>query len=353
MSPEQRFARWVRAAIVLFVVMFVYFVFADTYMPATPQARALRDVVRVAPQVSGEVVAVPVRNNTRVRRGEVLFRIDPEPFALAVDKAKLALDQVRRDNAGLDAALAEAKASLARQQALTQELNRERRRVQALVERGSVSRRRFDAASADARAGDAAVNAAKAKVHALQVQRGASGEDNLQRRKARNALATAKLDLRRTAVRASQDGYISNLQLDAGDSVSAGVPVMANVGDRLDIVADFREKSLLHVAEGDRAWVAFDARPGEAYPARVASIDAGVRDGQLPPDGNLAHIPTTDRWVRDAQRLRIHLALDHPPPELPPTGARATVQLAPVKTPVARGLARMQVAILSLLHHVY
>ena len=353
MTPEQRFARWVRAAIVLFVVMFVYFVFADTYMPATPQARALRQVVRVAPQVSGQVVEVQVNNNARVRRGEVLFRIDPEPFALVVDKAQLALDQARRDNAGLDASLAEARASLARQQALTRELAQERRRMQSLLERGSVSRQRFESVSADAKAGEAAVKAAEAKVRVLKVQRGEGGEDNLLLRQARNALAEAELDVRRTTVHAEQSGYVSNLQLNVGDSVSAGSPVLATVGDRLDIVADFREKSLRHMGPGDKAWIAFDARPGEEYAARITSIDAGVRDGQLLPDGNLAHIPQTDRWVRDAQRIRVHLRLDSPLQALPPTGARATVQLAPEDNPVARVLARLQVALLSMLHHVY
>ncbi|WNK20488.1 HlyD family secretion protein [Halomonas piscis] len=353
MTPEQRFARWVRAAIALFIVMFVYFVLADSWMPATPQARALRDVVRVAPRVSGQVVEVNVSNNARVHRGAVLFRVDPAPYRLAVEKARLALAQTRRDNARLEADLAEARASLTRQLTLADELEQERARAAKLVKRGSMSRQRFDTASADARAGRAAAQAAEARVNALKVQRGQSGEDNLQRRKARNALAAARLDLRRTAVRAEQDGHVSNLQLDVGDSVSAGKPVMASVGDRLDIVADFREKSLRHVAAGDRAWVAFDARPGKAYAARITSLDAGVRDGQIPPDGNLAHIPTTDRWVRDAQRLRTHLRLETPPETLPPTGARATVQLAPSEHPVAHALARAQVWLLSFSHHVY
>ncbi|MDN6180822.1 MAG: HlyD family secretion protein [Halomonas subglaciescola] len=353
MTPEQRFARWVRAAILLFVVMFAYFVLADAYMPATPQARALRQVVRVAPQVSGQIVAIEVVNNVRVSRGEALFRIDPEPFELDVEKAQLALDQARRDNAKLDASLAEARASEAKQRALTQELSQERRRVQSLVERGSVSRQRFESVSAEAEAGEAAVKAAEAKVHALKVQRGQDGEDNLLLRQARNALSAAKLDLRRTAVQAEQSGYISNLQLNVGDSVSAGAPVMANVGDRLDIVADFREKSLRHLGPGDKAWVAFDARPGDEVSARITSIDTGVRDGQLLPDGNLVHIPETDRWVRDAQRIRVHLRLDEPPEALPPTGARATVQLAPADNPLAGAMARVQVALLSMLHHVY
>ncbi len=81
MSPDQRFARWVRAAIVAFCVLFIYFVLADTYMPMTPQARVLRPVVQVAPEVDGRVKAVAVKNNQHVEQGDVLFGIDREPMS--------------------------------------------------------------------------------------------------------------------------------------------------------------------------------------------------------------------------------------------------------------------------------
>ncbi|KXS38344.1 MAG: secretion protein HlyD [Halomonadaceae bacterium T82-2] len=353
MTPEQRFARWVRAAIVLFVVLFVYFVFADTYMPVTPQARVLREVTRVAPQVSGPVEAVAVTNNAAVKQGQLLFRIDPEPFRIAVDKARLAVDQARRENAQLDAALAEARANLAERRATADELAGEQQRVESLIARGSISRQRYDSVMADARAARSAVAAAEARVHSLEVQRGRQGDDNLRVRQARNALAAATLDLRRTRVTAAHDGRVSNLQLDPGDTVHAGSPVLVNIGRKLDIIADFREKSLRHVKPGDSAWIALDARPGAVYRARVVSIDAGVRDGQLAADGNLASIPATDRWVRDAQRIRVHLRLDAPLESLPPTGARATVQLAPLDSGLSRALARAQITLLSLLHHVY
>lgn len=353
MTPEQRFARWVRVAIVMFVVLFAYFVVADAYMPMTPQARLLRQVAQVAPEVSGQVVDVTVTNNTRVDAGDVLFRIDPEPFRLAVEKAELAFEQAQRDNAELDATLAAARANLASAKADAEELARERHRVETLIQRNSISRQRYDEVIAEARAAAAAVDAAKAQVSSLIVQRGESGDDNLRLRQARNALNAAKLDLERTTVRAEQAGWVSNLQLAKGDYVTAGSPVLAQVGETMDIVADFREKSLRHVEVNESAWVAFDAWPGDVFHARVASLDAGVRDGQVIANGNLTDIPTTDRWIRDAQRLRVHLTLEDKPASLPPTGARATVQLAPVDHGLAAFFARAQIALMSWLHHVY
>ncbi|GHA97305.1 HlyD family secretion protein [Modicisalibacter luteus] len=353
MTPEQRFARWVRVAIVMFVVLFAYFVVADAYMPVTPQARVLREVTRVAPEVGGQVIDVSVSNNQHVETGDVLFRIDPAPFRIAVEKAELAMEQARRDNAELDASLAEARAGLASARSDAEELRRERQRVERLIQGGSISRQRYDEVVAEARAADAAVEAAEAQVHSLEVQRGESGEDNLRLRQARNALDDARLDLERTTVRAEQAGWVSNLQLAKGDYVTAGSPVLAQVGDAMDIVADFREKSLRHVESEEPAWVALDALPGKIFAAHVISEDAGVLEGQVIADGNLADIPTTDRWVRDAQRLRIHLAFDEEPGFLLPTGARATVQLAPTDHRLAAWFARAQIGLMSWLHHVY
>lgn len=353
MTPEQRFARWVRRMIVLFVLLFAYFVLADTFLPLTPQARVLRPVTPIAPEVGGRVTEVAVANNARVEAGEVLYRLDPEPFRLAVEKAELALAQARRENAELDAALAAARAEAAAAHSSAEELAGERRRVSALIERGSVSRQRHDDVVARARAAQATLEAARARVEALEVQRGRPGDDNLRLRQARNALAAAHLDLEHTTVRAPRAGRVGNLQLTPGDYLTAGSPALALVDTTLEVVADFREKSLRRARPGDTAWVALDARPGRVFEARLASFDAGVREGQLAADGRLAAIPQTDRWVRDAQRQRLHLTLEERPAGFLPTGARATVQLAPAEAALPRLLARLQIGVMSWLHHVY
>ncbi|MFM9268874.1 HlyD family secretion protein [Halomonas elongata] len=353
MSPDQRFARWVRAAVVAFCVLFVYFVLADTYMPMTPEARVLRPVVQVAPEVGGRIQAVAVENNQRVEQGDVLFGIDRDPYELALRKARLAREAASRDNALIEADLAEARANLESARSTAEELTSERKRAESLLARHGISRQEFDQIAADEREARASVKAAQARIRYLTVQLGDRGAGNLQLRQADNAIEQAELDLSRTLVRAERGGVVSNLQLREGDYATRGQPVLALVGEQLDLVADLREKSLRHVREGESARVVFDALPGKVFKARVASRDAGVKAGQLAADGSLADMPTTDRWVRDAQRVRLHLEVDDPPEPLPVSGARATVQLLPETNPLADLLGGLQIRLMSWLHYVY
>lgn len=353
MSPDQSFARWVRVALAAFCVLFVYFVVADTYMPMTPQARVLRPVVRVAPEVSARVETVAVSNNQRVERGDVLFSLDRAPFELALYQARLDREAVERDNTLLEADLAEARADLDAARASAEELAGERRRAETMLSRHSISQQQVDSIVAEERQARSSVAAAQARIRQLEVQLGDRGDNNLQLRQADNAIDQAELDLTHTLVRADRDGVVTNLQLREGDYVTRGQPALAVVGDGLDLVADLREKSLRHVREGEAARVVFDALPGRVFEARVASRDAGVQDGQLAADGTLADIPTTDRWVRDAQRVRLHLELEHPPEPLPVSGARATVQLLPEANPLSALFGGLQIRLMSWLHYVY
>ncbi|PZP23871.1 HlyD family secretion protein [Pseudomonas kuykendallii] len=352
MTPDQRFARAVRCAIALFVALFVYFLIADLWMPLTPQAQLTCPVVRLAPRVGGQVLEVAARNNAHVQPGDLIFRLDPQPFALAVRQAELALEEARRTNLELDAAIASAEAGLLAVRSTADELDSEVRRVKVLVERANVSRQQHDQTLSRAQAARAQVAAAQAQLPELVSRRGATGEDNLRLRQARNALEQAQLQLSYSAVRADRAGTLSNLQLTPGAYVAAGQPVAALVDDRIDITADFREKSLRYVQPGDEAVVVFDARPGERFDARVIAIDAGVREGQLEANGDLAAPVMSDRWVRDAQRQRLHVQLDAAPDVPLPSGAKATVQLFPGNR-LSRLLGSAQIGFISLLHYIY
>ncbi len=100
------------------------------------------------------------------------------------------------------------------------------------------------------------------------------------------------------------------------------------------------------------AAVVFDALPGQVFPAHVTSSDAGILAGQEAVNGQLSQPEQSTRWVRDAQRMRIHVALDQPLDKPLPTGARATVQLynsedlSPAPSPACRST-------VSWLHYVY
>lgn len=354
MTPDQHFARLVRVALVVFALCFVYFLAADLWMPLTPQARVMHPVVRVAPEVAGRVAEVSVTNNQHVDVGESMFTLDRRPYMLAVEEAELTLDEAKRENAKLDASIAAAQARLASHRAGADELAQEMARAERLIAQHSISRQAYDQTRANYQTARAKVQAAQAKIESLQAERGGEGEDNLRLRQARNALAKAHLDLEYASVRAEVSGTVSNLQLSPGGYADTGNPVLALVSDEADIIADFREKTLRSVKVGDAASVVLDAFPGRVFDARVVGRDAGVKDGQLNPDGNLADPRSSDRWVRDAQRQRLHLDLEKAPEVLTalPTGARATVQLHPVGG-LAAGLGALQARLVSLIHFIY
>lgn len=353
MSPDQRFTRWVKVALAAFALLFVYFLLADSFMPMTPEARVMRPVTRVAPELSAPVSEVVVSDHQQVAKGDVLFRLKPEPFLIALDQARLNREQAQRENTRLEAELGAARAVLASAQATAEERAGERRRGEALVGRQSISRQQYEQQVAAEHTAQAEVASARAKIESLEVQLGADGNTNLRLRQADNALEKAELDVARTEVRAAEAGQVTNLQLQAGDYVQAGQPVIALVTNNVDIIADFREKSLRHVSPGDAAKVVFDAWPGHIFEGQVSAFDAGVRAGQLTADGQLADIATSDRWVRDAQRLRIHIALHESLSAPPPSGARATVQLLPGEHLLAHPFAWLQAHLISLLHYVY
>ena len=147
----------------------------------------------------------------------MLFRLDPEPFLLAVNAAELALEQAAQDNAELDASLAAARADKLAAEASAQELARETERLGKLMASQHVSRQLFEQTQSQ-RAAARAVAAATARIHQLAAERGAAGDGNLRLRQARNALDQARLQLQYSEVRAERAGTLSNLQLSPAPS---------------------------------------------------------------------------------------------------------------------------------------
>jgi multidrug resistance efflux pump len=351
LTPEQRFRRSVFVATAAGLSLLLYAVVADQFMPITPEARVIYDTTRIAPEVSGTVVRVNVSNDQSVKAGQVLFEIDPTRYQLAVEAADVALAQARQTILQRDADIAEARAAVSSAKATADEAVRQANRKLELSNRNAVPHSVAEAAAAERDAALASVQVAEARLRASVVQRGDAGSDNLYLREARNRLALARRDLEQTRVVAAEDGIIANLRLRPGDYVAPGAPVLAVVGQNPTVVADFREKALTRVDIGDPALVSFDALPGRVFTGRVASIDAGIAQGQLYADGTLAQTIETDRWLRRAQRVRVNLQLDDPPRLV--SGARATVQLAPAGSVFARAIAEAQIRLISLVRYVY
>lgn len=353
MTPDQKFARWIKISCFAFVIIFAYFVVADMFLPLTPQALVTRVVTKVAPRVSGQIMSIEVKNNQVVHTGDVLFQIDPEPYKLAVEQAKIALDKVKQNNAQLDADIAASRASVKASRIVTEQKEREANRLKKLLQRSGTSQQQYDDSQSSAIAAKANWDAAKARLQGLVVSRGSiDDETNVNVRAARNQLNQAELNLEYTTVVAEHDGIVTNLQLEAGTFASAGSPLVALVDDSMDIIADFREKSLRHFTDESHVYVAFDRYPGKVFSGTISSVDAGVSAGQFDADGRLAAPTSSNRWVRDAQRMRLHVQLKDETDSKLPAGAQATVQLVP-ENGIGALFAMLQIYFISILHYIY
>ncbi|MCG3720940.1 HlyD family secretion protein [Vibrio cincinnatiensis] len=352
MTPDQKFARWIKYSCTAFIGLFAYFLIADLAMPLTPQAMVTRVVTKVAPQVSGQISQLYVTNNQVVHKGDLLFELDAAPYQLAVEQAQLNLQQAIQNNAQLDAAILAAQADLQASQIIAKQKKREFTRLHTLFLRNGTSQQLRDDAQSNAIAAKANLAAAQAHLKELQVSRGEADDTNVSIRTAQNQLNKAQLNLSYTRVVAEHDGVITNLQIETGTYANAGNPLVALVGNRMDVIADFREKNLRNRTPNHPALIAFDSQPGQVFTANIRSIDAGVSAGQFDANGQLANPTESNRWVRDAQRLRLHLSLDQNTLPTLPAGAKATVQLLPDNAFFA-WLARVQIHLLSVLHYIY
>ncbi len=296
------------AAVIL--LSLAWYLASDRYAPFTDQARVQAYVVGIAPQVSGTVVEVGVRNNQQVEAGQVLFRIDRTQYEIALAKARSdyenALRQVDAGDAGVTAARANLRSALAN----LDKAEKDTARLERLYREdpGTISMRRLEVSRATLDQSRAAVAAAEAGVaQAIEVMGGVVDEDrNTLLKVARAGVEKAELDLERTAVRAATRGVITDLRTELGMFAGAGAPLMTLVSFHdVWIQADFTENNLGHMAPGTPVEILFDALPGRVFDGEVSNIGLGISAAQPPPPGTLPSISNSRDWLRQAQRFPV------------------------------------------------
>lgn len=247
--------------------------------PWTPDGRVRADIVQVAPDVSGIVTDLAVANDQQVKRGQLLFQIDKERYALA---------------------LREAEAALAAQRAKLTELRREAARDKGLGELVAKEIREQSQTKVD-------------EAEAALAQ-------------ATSARDLAALNLRRTRIVAPTDGTLSDLTLRVGNYVPAGKPVMALIdANSYRVEGYFEETKLRRIAVGQPARVRLmgDERTLKGH---VQSLAAGIEDRDRGSGANLLpNVNPTFSWVRLAQRIPVRIALDDPHDPALIAGRTATV----------------------------
>jgi multidrug resistance efflux pump len=297
-------------ALAILLLLFIYHVLSDRYTPYTSQARVGTFLTQVAPEVAGDVLEVDVRDNARVAKGQLLFRIDPEPYQVAVRSAEANLavalqgaDVSIADIAGARAQIAKQRADLA----ASRELNKI---VTDLVDKNALARTQEIRSTSDVGKTQADLERAVADLQKAQASLGAPGLRNPKVRQALAALDQARLDLRNTRVIAPADGIVTNLRLASGQYVAPGQPLLSFLesGPRW-ISADMRENQLGNVQPGQDVTVALDSQPGKLFRGKVHSVGWGISQGDEAPNGQLATVQAPQGWIRQPQFFPVRILL--------------------------------------------
>src|ERR1700720_2176222 len=214
-----------RAALIVVVVTILLFALSivmERFTPSSSQAVVQAYVVRMAPDVAGRVIGVDVADNTRVDVGQVLFRIDPRPFEIAVAEAQAQVEQIGLTLGASTAAVDSAQANVVKETAELENVQAQTERVFELVKRGVYPPSKADTARAALDAARAVLRASQADLVKAREELGPKGADNPQLKEALATLGRARLNLLYTTVKAPAAGVVSNLQLAAGQFIAAG-----------------------------------------------------------------------------------------------------------------------------------
>ena len=312
---EMKSSRWRRLLLMLIVPLALlgggawYYLASDDAV-STDNAYVKQDIVSVSAQVSGPIAEVFVKEGDRVRAGQLLFRIDPAPFEVALAQAEAQLAAARLQERQLVTQAAGTGADIVGAEAQLTIAQRALDRQAELLKQGFTTRVRYDEALADVERTRTALADARARAANAQAAVVPSGEQPGEAA-ARAAIASARLNLSRTEVRAPSDGVIANAdRLLRGEQAVPGIGMLSLVrSDRTWVEANFKEKDLARMVPGQRATVEVDAYPGMELKGHVASIGAGT-------GSEFAILPAQNangNWVKVTQRVPVRIAIDEQP----------------------------------------
>ena len=312
--------------------------FASGRAVDTTNAYVKADRVMISAQVAGRVVEVAVAQNQEVRKGDLLFKLDPEPLRIALAQAEAKLAQIGNNTNATRAQVRGADSSIAAAGETERWAEKDLARMEDLAAKQLVPRKMLDDARhslAEARMQrDSALATQSQAAAALGGDIGTPSEQLPEYRAALAAVQKARFDLAQASVFAPVNGVIGNHDLQPGEYLNLGQVAMPLVAtDPVWIEANFKETDLARLRVGQTATVRVDSYPGVDWTARVASISptSGSEFSVLPAQN------ATGNWVKVVQRIPVKLELvaqgDHPQVLRAGMSAEVTVDLAHAPAP--------------------
>jgi len=304
----------------LALLLALYFYLTGGRYEQTDDAYVQSARVAVSSNVAGRVVELAVRDNQVVHKGDLLYRLDPAPFEIAVRQAEAQLAAARLQVESLKANYQQAQSHINATRSALEFQRNELARQQRLLASGIASQAAVDRAQHALDDANGSLAGAEHQAGGVLAQLGGHADIEPAQHpavlQAQAALDAARLDLSYATVTAPADGIVTRVEeLQVGDYVAAHAPVFALVstGD-VWIEANFKEDQLAHMHPGQPVKVRIDSYPGRQFHGTVGSLSPGTGSqfSALPPEN------ATGNWVKVVQRLpvRIELQLPDPPPPL-------------------------------------
>jgi membrane fusion protein, multidrug efflux system len=307
----RRLGRILSGTLILAVVLLGYFIYKLYYAnPRTDDAYVHANTAAIAAHVSGQIVQLPIRDNQRVNKGDLLFIVDPRPYKLALDTATTKLNLTEIEIKTLRDTIDSAAAQLAERKIDAANARQYLDRIVPLRAHDFVTDNDVVEARNKLRATEAGVVSASSELHKAQDALGMLGDVNQRMRAAQEAIEDAQLNSDYCSVRAPFDGYVTNLNISEGQYANMGQPVVTLVDDRnWYVLAYFREDLLDRIRPGMRADVSLLSYPGKRFQGAVEGIGWGLFQQNGATVGGLPNVEETLNWVRLNQRFPVRIRL--------------------------------------------
>ena len=285
------------------ITLFFYLNYKATHI-TTDDAFVDGRIYAVAPKIPGTVKAVHVEDNQMVKKGDMLVEIAPEDYDARLNEAMSSVNAEKSKLAEYQAKVKTAKAQLELQEANMRQAEIDNRRAELLYGKGAISKERYEKTKTGYDVALAEVKASREQMR--QTESSVSSQaSSVTAKEAR--LKTEQLNVGYTMIYAPADGRITKKNVERGNQVQPGQPLMAVVTlDDVWVVANYKETQIDKIRSGQKVEIKVDTYSGTTFKGKVDSIMAGTGSAfsLFPPEN------ATGNYVKVVQRVPVKIVLD-------------------------------------------